>query len=452
MASLPWVVYAEKASRASEIVYEAACRYAVTPPELVIGGRVPEKVNLIHVGPHPAVLPPENGVAIRSLASADGLQTIVVTGDGEAMLLYAAVEFYGRYIPYAREAHRHGPDVYYFRPLFEGEMPPYRYEARPRFENRGIWTWGHVIYNYKKLIDRMVFLKLNTLTVWNDHAPLNAGDVVAYAHENGVKIIWGFSWGWDTSTDAHDVADLERLSDSIVAVYREEYASAGGDGIYFQSFTETNEEKIGDILIADAVTRLVNRTAGRILSLSPGLHIQMGLHATSVKKKLAYIGKVDPRVSIVWEDCGAFPFHYMPGNIEGFEETEAFTDEIHSLRDGGFGAVLKGLICLDWGKFRHLPAAISIGTASAEKLEEVAEAKREIWRYVQTRWIRNARYAHRMLGHFGRSDELAFLLEDGALEHDIFFPAALAAEMLWSDRPVEELLTDVGSMPYVDFA
>lgn len=44
-----------------------------------------------------------------------------------------------------------------------------------------------------------------------------------------------------------------------------------GDGIYFQTFTETNEEKFGDIVIADAAVKLVNQTSDKLLKKYPNL-------------------------------------------------------------------------------------------------------------------------------------------------------------------------------------
>lgn len=37
--------------------------------------------------------------------------------------------------------------------------------------------------------------------------------------------------------------------------------------------------------------------------------------ATSVAQKLDRIAQIDPRVRIVWEDCGAFPYAYLAENV-----------------------------------------------------------------------------------------------------------------------------------------
>ncbi len=450
-----WVIYSEKESLATDFVSRAISRYADYQPRIFTSADRPadleDRHNTVFVGDHPTVKPPVGGVRIKTLDNPSGTQTIVITGDGFVNTLYAASEFYGKYVPFARNADIHCP-AYYFNRIFDGRMPDYDKASVPAFNNRGIWTWGHVIYDYKKLFENMVLMKLNTITIWNDHVPTNAKDIVDYAHACGIRVIWGFEWGWDTSTDHVDLTALDALSDRIVETFRTQYLSAGGDGIYFQSFTETKEETIGGILIADAVTRLVNQTASRLYDLKPDLWLQWGLHATSVNQKLAYIAKTDRRISIVWEDCGAFPYTYLPKYIENFAETEAFTDSIRTLRDGGFGVVFKGLICLDWSRFVHLQGEYDIGVSAPSVLDDVAAKRRDIWRYVQAWWVRNGAYAHRMLKHFDKDNELAVLLEDGALEKNIYYPAALFAEMMWSTDTTEEIISATGLMPFVDFA
>ena len=83
--------------------------------------------------------------------------------------------------------------------------------------------------------------------------------------------------------------------------------------------------------------------------------MQFGLHATSVNNRLEFIKTVDPRIRIVWEDCGAFPFAYMPNNLQNFDATKKFIGEISNLRgkDDRFGVVTKGLVKLDWTQFEH---------------------------------------------------------------------------------------------------
>ena len=61
---------------------------------------------------------------------------------------------------------------------------------------------------------------------------------------------------------------------------------------------------------------------------------------------------------------GAFPYHYMPHQIDGFEKIKEHTRKIRDMREGGFGVVLKGVICLDWSTFQHQKGAFSMGVSN----------------------------------------------------------------------------------------
>ena len=58
------------------------------------------------------------------------------------------------------------------------------------------------------------------------------------------------------------------------------------------------------------VVDMVNEVAGQIWEITPDLRIIFGLHATSVRNRLDEIARVDPRMEILWEDCGEFPYSY----------------------------------------------------------------------------------------------------------------------------------------------
>lgn len=90
--------------------------------------------------------------------------------------------------------------------------------------------------------------------------------------------------------------------------------------------------------------------------------------ATSVAQKLDRIAQIDPRVRIVWEDCGAFPYAYLAENVAHARETEDFTRKFSHLREhGATGVVTKGMICLDWTDFVHRAGPERIGECSAGK-------------------------------------------------------------------------------------
>ena len=306
-------------------------------------------------------------------------------------------------------------------------------------QHRGIWTWGHVIYDYRAFFRNMEQLGLNRIVIWNDILPRNAKDVLEEAHRRGIRLLWGFSWGWTDkcgeNTKDIGAARLHALRESILAEF-EQYKPLCSDGIYFQSFTETDRTAVGGIRIAQAVTELVNAAADRIFAQMPDLEIEFGLHATSVKNDLDCIAQTDPRIRIVWEDCGAFPFDYDPHNVDGFAQACTFTEKILHLRGKGekCGFVFKGMTKLDWSTFRYHTAPYEIGTADAEFIRHRAEEKEPLWAYVTDGWQKNEAYVREMLRLIAANPDVTVdvLLEDGMFEYSIRPPAKMYAQMLQS--------------------
>lgn len=408
------------------------------------------------------------GYAIRVCDSAwnGERQMALILGGSAVGVLYGAVEFVNRYAgddgyPHATQevtCHR------FWDEPFRRRMPEFTSSGAPSFARRGIWTWGHCIYDYRRYLDNMVTLKLNQLCIWNDYAPINAAEVVEYAHARGIEIIWGFSWGWSTNCLApgftiDDDRVIEEWAEKIYRRYTEEYAASGADGIYFQSFTETREDAIGGVSIAAAVVKWVNRIGRRLLAAYPTLRIQFGLHATSVAQKLADIAGVDPRIRIVWEDCGAFPYDYNPRHIGQFDETLGFNRAITTLRgeDEKFGAVLKGLVKLDWSRFEHQKGPFLLGERDPAWIAERRREKEKIWRFIQGDWIENLPYAGKLLAETARltggNAEMLWLVEDGCFEDGVFYPVALGAALLWdAEADLPRLMGQVARIPAVRFA
>ena len=263
----------------------------------------------------------------------------IITANNSVSLFYGATDFVDDF--FVKCAPMHG-SLQLPHELFSHPVDNYYSSSAPAIKNRSVFTWGHPINDYRNYIENMARLKLNEVVIWNDFPPINSEDVVNYAHEFGIKVIWGFAWGWSRDCASFDFNTLDKLSEDIVREYEEKYANLKGDGIYFQSFTEHNNEKIGNVLVAEAVTKLVNNVSNKILTKHPNLHIQFGLHASSVKNHLDFIAMVDDRVEIRWEDCGSFPYWYDPLNKteEYFNETVDFTEKIVNLRDTGTTSVL----------------------------------------------------------------------------------------------------------------
>ena len=409
------------------------------------------KENNPYIGLHsPAQLTFPESYAIRVK---DGIA--VIQGFDDAGVLYGCMDFYNKYLLRCEYPH----DDRYHIPVFEDTLPDFFLASAPSVANRGIWTWGHVIYDYRNFIDHMVMLKMNSIVIWNDFVPVNGADMVAYAHSCGIRIIWGYAWCWDTNCAKFSLETIDENIDEIIQKYEKEYAPLGGDGIYFQSFTELNEETIGGILIAQAVTDFVNKTAARFYEKYPDLELQFGLHSNSVKDKLEFIKHVNPDIRIVWENCGSFPFSYIPIDVSRFDETTDFVRRIAVLRgpEDKFGVVTKGLTKLDWRAFKHLEGPVHPGVSSTFMKTDRIIRKHKIWKYIQAYWLTHADKVYEMVQTLVNAKHgdlyIMALVEDGMFEEQIMYPIALYSEMLWDcTEDLKKIMSETALRDYVDFA
>ena len=393
-----------------------------------------EESNVIKdfVRPHEV---PQDGFLVKVIknpSDAEG-RFVILTAHDVQELFYAAVSFFDDYIP--RYAPTHGsnrmPDL-----IFDGPLAECAYTETPDHKTRSIFTWGHSINDYRAYIDNMARLKFNELILWNDYVPLNIKDVIAYAHSYGIKVNLGYSWGWQVHcSQVDDISDasLLALKDAILAKYEKEYADTGCDGIYFQSFTERRDEYIGKRLIAEGVVSLVNMTANELLAKHPALKLQFGLHATSVAGHLDEIAKVDPRVELLWEDCGEFPYHYRTfvQDEKSYQDTLAFTKKMLTLRGGvGVGLVFKGVMMLDWSKFVNQQGPYILGENSPKIAAHDRAVRANAWREYAADWMHNgARVAQTL--RFIQENKLGEvnMCIAGTFDGGIYLPFALCAQM-----------------------
>lgn len=397
---------------------------------------------------------PEGAYRLQVAAAGESGQQVTLSGADESALMYACMDFVNVYLVKAAQSDT-SSSPYYAYPLFgEHPLPETDQVSAPRLRHRGLWTWGHPIYDIDGYLENMARLKLNEVIIWNDFLPLNAKETVKRAHELGIRVIWGYAWGWDTgiNLDLSDEQALARAADQVVNQYEREYAQADGDGVYFQSFTETSEERVNGKLIAEVVVEWVNGIAARLLEKHPKLMLQFGLHASSVKNHLQYIAKTDPRVQIIWEDCGDFPYHYMPSRLTQPEETRDFTDKMLALRPGATtGAVLKGMICLNWNTFEHQTGPFVMGHADEQTIAVRREQIRPIWRQIQAEWMTWGDRCRQTVAQLAKEQTALYgLVEDGLFEREIPLPAALFADILWDcERDYGLLLRQCAQRPDV---
>ena len=389
------------------------------------------------------------------------IYTIAIAGYDDKGVLYGCMEFINAYL--GDHIHKGGYvwGASHYQNILDKELNEFKCSNYPKIKTRAIWTWGYVIYDYKSFFENMAKLKLNEVVIWNDHVPFNAKDVVEYAHSYGIKVIWGFSWGWFSKlrTVVNDLCKeegLKKIKLEVLSVYSKQYANMNADGIYFQSFTELKETNIDGKPIAQIVTELVNDIAGELLKINPNLHIQFGLHATSVKPSLDILKTLDKRIYIVWEDCGAFPYTYTSDNVEDFEDTYNFTNRILTLRGDNekFGAVFKGMSNLDWSNFEHHHnKSYIMGTYNKKFIREREITRGKIWKIALGGWLKNANYCQKMVELISKNENsiVQALVEDGMFEYKIPLPVAIYADLLWNNsEKVEDVIYKASKSPLVD--
>ena len=143
----------------------------------------------------------------------NGRRMIAIAGSDERGLLYGCVDF----------INKHSANVGFSAGAPMAEIV---ISEAPAIKTRAVWTWGHVIYDYRGFFDNMLRLRLNEIIIWNDRLPLNADEVMKYAHSLGIKVIWGFAWGWSTSCKdtigAFDKAAADKLKNDIIRTFETE--------------------------------------------------------------------------------------------------------------------------------------------------------------------------------------------------------------------------------------
>ncbi len=402
---------------------------------------------------------PENGYLVRVLDNPeDGdCSLVLITANDKQNLYYGGVAFVDKYIPEAAPLHG---GLRFADRIFDEKLPQTTLLSAPKTATRSIFAWGHPINDYRAFIRNMARQGLNQLILWNDFKPLNAKDIVEYAHEYGIQLLWGFAWGWIDGCDrikSIDDAWLANIKAQVISLFEKEYAGQG-DGIYFQSFTERGDDNVNGRNIAEAVTDLVNDTAGALLEKYPDLHIQFGLHASSVKKNLSAIARVDKRIEILWEDCGAFPYAYELKTCDEqfFEETMAFTEKILRLRGEGAktGLVVKGFATLDWtnGLFSYQKAPFILGENGKEIFLHDRKLRKAVWRSFTSDWLRNGEYAKRFAERVYKwTKGEVNLCQAGLFEGGIFAPQAICSEIFWNPlRSYGDIVRDSLQKPCVE--
>ncbi len=314
---------------------------------------------------------PSGGYLIKTM-NKNGGNIVLIAGDNPSAVLWGVFDFLDTVVP-TLERGLTGQCARYVGSFFRaGRIPNYEYATAPETPIRGMWSWGFVVDDYRTTFRAMARARMNRVILWNNRQVINAREVVECAHSWGIEVFWGFSWGWTFSGSDGNTLDFNKLSDCILEQWKTMWKPMCGDGIYFQSFTETSKKDIKGRSIPEAVTDLVNMTSKRIRDDSPNMKIIFGLHSTSIKRPggTEAIAKVDPSLELLWEDCGGFPYTFADGRVLN-PDTAFCRKVLDTTPNAGF--CWKGQLLLDWGDFVSPAGPFMLGCAGRKLFSEDVE-------------------------------------------------------------------------------
>jgi len=403
------------------------------------------------------------GYAIACMESpwTPGSRVAVLAGNDERGVLYAVEDFAAHVVA---PAVPDNPTPARLREAFD-KLGDFARTEFPRIDNRGIWTWGYVVYDYRRFIDHMARLRMNMLTLWNDCAPLNAREIIEYAHSRGVRIVFGFHWGWGLAdADLSNPAHRRQIREHVVRNYRENYQGLGLDGIYFQTLTEHSHVEAGGRSTAELACLLVNEIAAELYEAEPSLYVQFGLHATSIRDRFVDLQPLDRRIVIAWEDAGVLPYCYTPGIgampdsashewLATPESTVEYSRRLATFREGTeFAMCAKGWTCLRWtDEFEH-HGPFLLGERDAGFVRRRLNERRARWDRVNSLWFQHyplaAHFYREILACEPARTTVLGLIEDGLFEEEIQPSVALFAETLWNPQRPDRKILEPALSPY----
>jgi hypothetical protein len=373
--------------------------------DMIVIGRVQENATLRkYLGKDAEKIVPKNGYVIRTLH--DGKRNVVLlAGDTPEAVLWAAFDFLDVQVPMMEGAlaaprgrypgtffRANKRDLAKFDKDKEKRIPIRTIVSAPQTPIRSVFSWGHEIDDYKATFREMARARFNRIIIWNNQRVINARDIIEEAHSWGIKVYWGFAWGWSLHCDKADIHNLKKMSDGIIDEWHRIWKPMGGDGIYFQSFTETDKQELAGRSIAEAVVELVNMTAKRIRAEAPETDIVFGLHSNSIKKPGAtdFIAKTDPSIEILWENCGGFPFWDGEGKTGG--PNNKFCEKILALNPS-VGLCWKAQLYLDWKNWVEPAGPFMLGCAGRKLWQHHQSIMAPMHWQFDNDWLQNGKFA-----------------------------------------------------------
>jgi hypothetical protein len=197
---------------------------------------------------------------------------------------------------------------------------PFARRDYPRIQHRGHWVWGCNMPDKKAWMENMSRWKMNELIHWDNYPPKKAKEYVDFAHSRGIRVVWGFGWGWNPDWNfdlpkefdwglggmmcGSSPSNRQFFRQAILRKIREDYVPTGCDGVYFQSFTEAKKcacKLCKDKSMGQLMLEFVNPIVADIKKEFPDLWVSCGIHANF--GKYMELKDIDPRCNIYWENC-----------------------------------------------------------------------------------------------------------------------------------------------------
>jgi hypothetical protein len=395
--------------------------------------------NLLAVPDHP------EGYSIRIGQQPwnNALKVIAICGASPAGTLYGVEHFNTEII--GHEAVRDLPED---KLNVLAELPERTISEQPVIQQRGIWTWGYPVYDYRNFIDNMARLRMNTMIIWNDIPPVDFPDLIEYANSRAINVIPGFHWGWGRKLDLSCPENIAAIKNHVLDDFNRNYADLDINAIYFQTLTETPETKVGSHSIAKLSCNLVNEIGNDLLKIRPDIKIYFGLHAVSILDDYSSFESLDKRISIVWEDAGVIPYCIDPVTnlkdthrgwrppMDDLPKTIDYSKKLAALRNRQeFMMVAKGFPNISWSDFENHKKFLLAGQ-TPYRINEKLHSRKALWNRVNSRWIKNypaaLRFFNEILAEKPRETMVTALIEDGMFEAGIMDGPAIFGAMLWN--------------------
>ena len=386
---------------------------------------------------------PAGGYCVKAF-SEDGRELVLIAGAGPKEALWGASDYLTDGI--AAMLPDRGNGISFRRDVMKGRrLRDYEVHRAPKTAVRSVFTWAHPIADYREYIRNLARLRFNRVYLWNDYPPRNAAEIVAYAHSWGVEVFWGFAWGWLPDCSQVCAADDAAQVRTIMDAWRGTWRMVPGDGIYFQTFTEVFKREGEKESVAARAVRVVNAAAAKILAEDPKLRLVFGLHAHGVADDLDEIAKTDPRLEILWENTGSFPYWHRQCE-RGVTEAEsaALTEKVISDEVHPVGIVWKCLLVQDWTCWTHQEGPYLLGVTSRRTRDADVAVHDEPWHLYTEHWLANWGRAV-AAARLAQGQKHAVEMNAAAqLNGPIRLPVALLAELFWdASGDKDEILSRV---------